>query len=126
MEYIGPIIEAFAEALLNPPNPQKFVIKACKQHVGQKGSRCDFFAENVGLVWQVRWVSNIPAHRSIKKISETYNFWESEGNLWRPSKKQDYSYFLNTPQGLFFKQLTRVKDKRYLGNAGVQPKSPTK
>lgn len=121
-----PFIGALAEALLNPPNPKVFKIKACKQHIGQKGSRCDFFAENEGLVWQVRWVSNLPARRSTQKISEVYNYWESEGNLWRPSKKQEYSFFLNTPQGLFFKQLTRVKDKRYLGNAGVQPKSPTK
>jgi len=120
------MLGVIAEALLNPPQPEKFKVKACKQHIGQKGSRCDFFAENVGLVWQVRWVSNLPKRRSIEKIEAVFNHWEGEGNLWRPSKKQPYSFFLNTPQGLIFKTCIKVKDKRYLGSAGVQPKSATK
>ena len=120
------LINAFMEALLNPPNPKRFVVKACKQHIGEKGSRCDFFAENDGLVWSVRWVSKLPKRRPIERIERIYNEWEGEGNLWRPSKKVENAFHLNTPNGLFIKTLVKIKDKRYLGSAGVQPKSPTR
>jgi len=123
MEHMNPILSAFVTALLSPPNPKQFKIKAVKHHIGKKGARVDLFAENEGLVWQVRWINNLCAVRKTERIERFYNTWESEGALWRKSKKQEYSFFINTPEGLLFKQLTRIKDKRYLGSAGVQPKS---
>jgi hypothetical protein len=125
---IVPILGAIAEALLNPPKELKsrFKVKALKQHIGTKGSRCDFFAENDSVVWSVRWIRNVPNRLPKEKVEGVYNYWEGEGNLWQQSKKSKNSFFLNTPSGLLFKTCIKIKDKRYLGSAGVQPKGNSK
>lgn len=125
---IIPFLGAVAEALLNPPKELKsrFKIKALKQHIGAKGSRCDFFAENDGVVWSVRWIRNIPNRVPKEKVEEVYNYWEGEGNLWQQSRKFTHGFFLNTPQGLMFKTCIKVKNKKYLGSAEVQPKGNSK
>ena len=121
------LIGAFGgNAFLTPPNPKKYTIKALKQYIGKKGARCDFFAENEGLVWSCRWVRNKPTRLKREVIDKIWNDWETEGNLWRPSRKYDYQWFLTTPDGLLIKTLVRVKDKKYLGSAGEQPKATTK
>lgn len=117
---------AIIEAILNPIRPERFTVKALKQYIGQKGSRCDFFVENYMLVWSVRWVSGVPIRRKRVDVEEFYNQWEGEGNLWQKSKKYENQFYLNTPRGLLVKTLVKIKDRRYLGNAGVQPKSATK
>jgi hypothetical protein len=119
-----PILGAIAEALLNPSKDYKtrFKVKALKQHIGTKGSRCDFFAENDYVVWSVRWIRGVPNRLPKEKVEQVYNYWEGEGNLWQQSKKHKHSFFLNTPSGLMFKTCVKLKDKRILGSAGVQPK----